>query len=401
VIRITLVMALREIRRNTLRSFLTMLGIVIGVGAVIALVTIGEGATMQVTSDIGKLGDRLLIVSPGGMRRSSGFTAAQAFTRDDVVAIRNEVSGAERVAPTVTRQALAVWGNRNYTTSVTGATDEYIDVRAYRLARGRRLMEMEVSAGSPVCLLGATVKKELFGNNDALGASIRLDKLTCEVVGVLAAKGQSGMGQDQDDIVLMPLRTVQRRLAGNNDITTIFVSARSKSNTARVKQQIEGLLRQRRRTTPGAEDNFMVRDMQEIAQAMTSATGTLTALLGAIAAVSLLVGGIGIMNIMLVNVTERTREIGIRLAIGALAREVLLQFLVEAVVLSTFGGILGITLGLLGSYAATRSLAVPFVIVPNILVVAFGFSAVIGIAFGYLPAHKAARLNPIEALRHE
>jgi putative ABC transport system permease protein len=209
------------------------------------------------------------------------------------------------------------------------------------------------------------------------------------------------MGQDQDDVVLMPMRTVQRRLVGNNSIGTIYVSAAPKRSTARVKSQIEQLLRERRRIESGAEDNFNVRDMQEIAEAMSSATGTLTALLGAIAAVSLLVGGIGIMNIMLVNVTERTREIGIRLAIGALAREVLLQFLVEAVVLSMLGGVIGISLGLAGSYAATRSLGVPFVVVPNILMLAFGFSALIGVAFGYLPAHKAARLNPIEALRHE
>jgi putative ABC transport system permease protein len=401
MIRITLVMAFRQIRRNTLRSFLTMLGIVIGVGAVIALVTIGQGATARVTADIGKLGDKLLIVSPGGMRRSSGFSQAEGFTKEDVAAISNEVPGAQRVAPTVQKQALAVWGNRNWSTSVTGTTNEYLEVRAYTLAAGRALTEAEVTAGQPLCLLGASVKKELFAAEDAIGSSLRLDKLSCEVVGVLAAKGQSGMGQDQDDVVLMPLRTVQRRLLGSNGINTIYVSAAHDVSTARVKAQIENLLRERRRIAEGAEDDFNVRDMQEIAEAMTSATGTLTALLGAIAAVSLLVGGIGIMNIMLVNVTERTREIGIRLAIGALAREVLLQFLVESIVLSMLGGVIGIVIGLLGSYAAARSLGVPFVVVPNILMIAFGFSAFIGIAFGYLPAHKAARLNPIEALRHE
>jgi putative ABC transport system permease protein len=401
VIRITLVMALREIRRNTLRSFLTMLGIVIGVGAVIALVTIGEGASARVTADIAKLGDKLLIVSPGGVRRSSGFSAAAAFSQDDVEAIKREVPGAERVAPTVNRQALAVWGNRNWQTSVTGTTNDYLDVRAYAVAQGRRLTDAEVRSGHSLCLIGATVGKELFGSADPLGAAIRLDKLSCEVVGVLAAKGQSGMGQDQDDVVLMPLRTVQRRLVGTNDISSVYVTAAASHSTARVKAQIEGLLRERRRIAEGAEANFSVRDMQEIAEAMSSATGTLTALLGAIAAVSLLVGGIGIMNIMLVNVTERTREIGIRLAIGALAQEVLWQFLVEAVVLSMLGGVIGIVLGLGGSFAATRSLEVPFVVAPNILMLAFGFSALIGIAFGYLPAHKAARLNPIEALRHE
>jgi putative ABC transport system permease protein len=401
VILLSFMMALREIRRNTLRSVLTMLGIVIGVGAVIALVTIGQGASNKVAADIGKLGTNLLIVSPGGMRRSSGFTAAQSFVKEDVDAIQSEVLGVERVAPSVTRQALAIWGNKNWRTSVTGTTDAYLDVRDYRVEKGRRPSEAEFKSGQPLCLLGATTAKELFGTSDPLGASIRLDKLTCEVVGVLAGKGQSGMGQDQDDIVLMPLRAVQRRLAGSNDIGAVYVSVEKTRSTTLVRDRIDALLRDRRRIAPSADADFSVRDMKEIAQAMSSATGTLTALLGAIAGVSLLVGGIGIMNIMLVNVTERTREIGIRLAIGALASEVLLQFLVEAVVLALFGGTLGIGLGLVGSYFATRAFGLPFALYPDILLVAFGFSAVIGIVFGYLPAHKAARLNPIEALRHE
>ena len=401
MIRITLTMALREIRRNTLRSFLTMLGIVIGVGAVIALVSIGKSASARVTADIAKLGNNLLIVNPGGMRRSSGFAAAAAFEHDDVEAIRSDVTGIGAVAPTVNRQTLAVWGNRNWRTSVTGTTNEYLEVRSYAIAKGRRLSDAEINSGQPLCLLGASVVRELFGASDPIGASIRLDKLSCEVIGTLAGKGQAAMGQDQDDVVVMPLRTVQRRLAGSNDIGAIYVSAASARNTTRVREQIERLFAERRRIPPGGEYDFQVRDMQEIAQTMSAATGTLTALLGAIAAVSLLVGGIGIMNIMLVNVTERTREIGIRLAIGALAQEVLLQFLVEAVVLSMIGGLIGIVAGVVGSWAATRALELPFTVVPDILVVAFLFSALIGIAFGYLPAHKAARLNPIEALRHE
>jgi putative ABC transport system permease protein len=224
VIRITLLMALREIRRNTLRSFLTMLGIVIGVGAVIALVTIGQGASARVTSDISKLGDNLLIVSPGGQRRSSGFAQAPAFTKDDVDTIAQEIPGAARVAPVASRQTLAVWGNRNWRTQATGTTNDYLDVRGYTLQAGRSLTEQEVMSGTALCVLGATVKKELFGAADPLGELIRLDKVSCEVIGVLVAKGQSGMGQDQDDVIIMPLRTVQRRMAGSNDVSTIFVS---------------------------------------------------------------------------------------------------------------------------------------------------------------------------------
>ena len=401
MIRATLWMALREIRRNTLRSILTMLGIVIGVGAVIALVTIGEGATARVKADIAKLGDNLLIVTPGGGRRGPSTTPAPAFTRTDSVAIRREVTGAERVAPTATRQVQIVSGNRNAQTQAVGTTPPYLEIRAYTITKGRMFSEAESQMGRPLCVLGMTVVRTLFGSSDPLGASIRVDKLSCEVIGVLGGKGQSGMGQDQDDVVLVPLRALQKRVAGNDDVNAIYVSAQNSQATTRVRQRIESLFRERRRIDSGAEDNFRVRDMQEIAQTMSATTGTLTALLGAIAAVSLVVGGIGIMNIMLVSVTERTREIGIRLAIGARAREVLLQFLIEAVVLSTLGGLIGIGLGLVGSGLATRALAVPFVLLPDILLLSFVFSALVGILFGYLPAHKAARLNPIEALRHE
>lgn len=397
----TLWMAVREILRNKLRSFLTMLGIVIGVSAVIALVNIGEGATAKVKADIGKLGDNLLIVSPGAGRRSATYTPAPLFTLDDVAAVRREVTGVEHVAPTAGAQQLVVWGNKNHQSGVTGTTNDYLAARGYRLARGREFLPTEQASGRAVCLLGATVKNELFGAADPLGSSVRVGKVSCLVIGELASKGQSGMGQDQDDLVLMPLRTVQRRLIGDPGVNAIFLSAKSSQITSSVERQLEALLRQRRRIPPGAEDDFSVRDMQEIAEAMSSATGTLTALLGAIAAVSLLVGGIGIMNIMLVNVTERTREIGIRLAIGALARDVLFQFLVEAVVLSTLGGVIGIAAGLGMSWSATRALDLPFLLQPEILLLAFGFSAFVGVLFGFLPARKAARLNPIEALRYE
>jgi putative ABC transport system permease protein len=378
-----------------------MLGIVIGVGAVIALVTIGQGATAKVQSDIGKLGTNLLIVSPGAMRRSSGFAASKGFDKEDVDAIQHDVLGVERVAPTVSRQALVVWGNKNWRTGITGTTSTYLDVRDYQLAKGRKPTDAEFASGRPLCVIGMTPAKELFGTTEPVGAQVRVDKLSCEIIGVLASKGQSGIGQDQDDVVLMPLRAVQRRLAGSNDVGAIYVTVAKSRSTSLVRDRIETLLRDRRRIPANAESDFSVRDMKEIAETMSAATGALTGLLGAIAGVSLLVGGIGIMNIMLVNVTERTREIGIRLAIGALASEVLLQFLVEAVVLSMFGGVIGIGLGLIGSYFATRSLGLPFALMPEILLLSFGFSALIGVGFGYLPAHKAARLNPIEALRHE
>ncbi|HWM89591.1 MAG TPA: ABC transporter permease [Thermoanaerobaculia bacterium] len=395
----TLLMSLREIRRNTLRSLLTMLGVIIGVGAVVVLVTLGEGASAKVEADIAKLGDNLLIVSTGANRRGPSFSAARSFERADVAAIESEVSGLAGIAPAAQQQTPVVSGNRNWRTSVIGTTPDYLDVRGYEVGSGRAFTETEVTSGRAVVVLGETVRKELFGSQDPIGQQVRIGRMPAEVIGVLSAKGQAAMGQDQDDVVLLPLVTFQRRIAGNTDISSIYISAAEGRPTVLVQSQIESLLRQRRR--PSGEDDFNVRDMAEIAATMASATGAMTALLGAIAGVSLLVGGIGIMNIMLVSVTERTREIGIRLSIGALPREVLLQFLVEAVVLSSLGGTLGILAGLGGGWFAAGALEVPFVILPQIVLVAFLFSAAVGVVFGILPARRAARLNPIEALRHE
>ncbi len=394
-------MALKELRRNATRSVLTMLGIVIGVCAVIALVNIGEGTTQKVSQDIGKLGDNLLIINPGAGRRSATFVQAPAFTQDDVEAIRREVTSVSKIAPTASSQQLLVWGNRNFQAAVTGSNNDYLGVRGYTLASGRTFAASELTSGRGVCILGETVRAELFGETPAVGETVRVGKVSCLVIGLLEAKGQSGMGQDQDAVVLMPLRAVQRRILGNTDINAIFVSAKSAALTTSAEGQITGLLRSRRRVPAGADLDFSVRNMKEIAETMSAATGSLTALLGAIAAVSLVVGGIGIMNIMLVSVTERTREIGIRLAIGALASDVLIQFLIEAVVLSTLGGVIGIGLGLAVSFSVTNAMGVPFLIQPGVLLLAFGFSAAVGVLFGYLPAHKAAKLNPIEALRHE
>ena len=398
----TLLLALREIRRNVMRSVLTVLGVVIGVAAVITMVTLGNGATARVTAEIASLGSNLLMVRSGQRTRGGARGSAEPLRMDDLEAIRTEVPGLAGVAPTVSGVTQAIYGNENWSTSVTGGDDQFLAVRNWTLASGRIFSESDLRSGSALCILGETVRSKLFGTQDPLEATIRLEKLSCRVIGVLSAKGQSNFGSDQDDFVLVPLRTFQRRISGNSDaLGTIFVSAASGVSTARVQQNLEALLRQRRRIPPGRENDFWVMDMKEIAGTVTGATRVLTGLLGAVAAVSLLVGGIGIMNIMLVSVTERTREIGTRLAIGALARDVLLQFLVEAVVLSSLGGVIGIALGLAGAALGARALEVPFIFDPGIVAIAFLFSAAVGVVFGFFPARQAARLNPIDALRHE
>lgn len=396
----TIVMAIREIRRNSLRSVLTTLGIVIGVASVIAMVTLGRGATRKITQEISGMGTNLLIVMPGSDRRGPTSGSAPQLQAEDARVIERDVEAVAAVAPAASRGVLVVYGNRNWNTVATGSTNAYFSVRRFELGSGQLFSEAQLEGGS-ACILGATVKRELFGAQDALGASIRVGTVSCLVTGVLVAKGPSTFGQDQDDFVVLPLTTFQRRIAGNTDVGSIFVSAASDRLTVKAKQQIESIMRERRRIVPGQANDFMVQDMQEISNTLGRVTGALTALLGAIAGVSLLVGGIGIMNIMLVSVTERTREIGIRLSIGARGREVLLQFLIEAVTLSILGGIIGVGVGLLASYGGARALGLPFSIVPEIIGVAFAFSATVGVAFGFFPARKASRMNPIEALRHE
>ena len=395
-------LALLAIRRNVLRSSLTVLGIVIGVAAVIAMTTIGAGATRKVGDDIAKLGTNLLMLRPGQGYGGGGGARADAppFKIADAEAIAREVPGVEAVAPTAQKPAQAIAAAKNWSTSITGSTTSFLTVRSWPLASGRIFTEGEERAGNAVCVLGETVRRELFGSADPVGSRIRLGKLTCLVVGLLEAKGESSFGQDQDDVVLVPLRWLQRTLAGNTDVGAIFVSAKNGVSTSKVSDELTLLMRERRHS-PTGEDDFSIRDMKEIATALTATTRVMTSLLGAVAAVSLLVGGIGIMNIMLVSVTERTREIGIRLAIGALEREVLTQFLVEAVVLSSVGGVVGIALGLGAAAAGTRAIGAPFVFQPGIVVLAFVFSAAVGVVFGFFPARQAARLDPIEALRHE
>jgi len=398
----TVLLAFRELRRNVLRSSLTILGIVIGVAAVITMVTLGRGATAQVTADIASLGSNMLQVRPGERFGGGGVrSAALPLKIEDAVAIAAEISSVVAVAPSASKAALAVYGNVNWTTSVIGTDNDFLKVRDWPLTSGREFADGELRGGKAVCLLGATVRKELFEQQDPVGAAIRLGSMSCQVIGVLEAKGMSSFGHDQDDLVITPLRTFQRRIAGNQNVEIIYVSAEDVSDTEKVKSDIEALMRQRRHLGRTANDDFHVRDMQEIVERVTGTTEVLTSLLGAVAAVSLLVGGIGIMNIMLVSVTERTREIGIRLAIGALERDVLRQFLVEAVVLSSLGGVIGIALGLSGSAFLAPTVGVQFMLDTTIVLIAFAFSAAVGVVFGYFPARKAARLNPIDALRHE
>jgi len=305
------------------------------------------------------------------------------------------------LAPVSSTSRPIIYGNRNITTQVTGSTEAFLQVREYALDSGRSFEESDLAGARSVCLLGSQTRQDLFGDQDPLGETIRVGRLACEVIGTLAPKGQSSSGMDQDSLVLMPLTTVQRRVVGNTWIGSMFLKVDEDADSSRVIDEVRAILRERRRIQAGAEDNFSVRDTREIAAAFTSASTAMTSLLGAIAAVSLLVGGIGIMNILLVSVTERTREIGLRMALGARSREVLLQFLIESVVISLMGGIIGILLGILGSLAASRFMQIPWIVSPRTLMMAFGVAAAVGVLFGILPARKAARLEPIEALRHE
>jgi putative ABC transport system permease protein len=396
-----MLLSLREIRRNVMRSVLTILGIVIGVAAVIIMVTIGGGATVQVSQQIASMGSNLLMITPGKRLGPGQSTGSIPFKESDAKAIARDVSSVAAVAPASSQSLKAIFGNQNWSTQVIGSNSQYFRVTNRSIRAGRQFTDSELRSGAAVCIVGETILKKLFGGKEALGEKIRLQKLSCEVIGLLEAKGQSTMGTDQDDIVVIPLSTYQRRIAGNQDVGIIQVSVEEGVATEKVQTEIARLLRERRHLSPSDDDNFNIMDMKEIAKTLTGTTQLLTALLSAVAAVSLLVGGIGIMNIMLVSVTERTREIGIRLAIGALEREVLMQFLVEAVVLSSFGGLMGIVLALAGSVWLAGVLLVPFVFDAGIVIVAFLFSAAVGVIFGYFPALKAARMDPIEALRHE
>jgi putative ABC transport system permease protein len=395
-----LLLALREIRRNLLRSFLTMLGIVIGVSAVITMVTLGNGATRSVQAQIASLGSNLLMVLPG-QRMGPGSGGGPAFAMADVEAVASQIGGIRLVAPEVRSGATLVANGRNWSAGVTGSTQDWFSVSNWTLASGRGFEPDEERVGAAVCVIGATVRRELFGSADPIGERVRLKKFSCTVVGLLGPKGQGAMGNDQDNLLVLPLATMQRRVVGHTRINTILVSMADSADPARLKASLEQLMRERRKLADNEDNNFNVLDTRQIADTMSGTTQIMTMLLGAVAAVSLVVGGIGIMNIMLVSVTERTREIGVRLAIGALEREVLLQFLVEAVVLAALGGLIGIALATGASIALAQLMRIPYAFDPAINLLAFAFAAGIGVVFGYFPARRAARLDPIEALRHE
>jgi putative ABC transport system permease protein len=396
----TLLLSLRAITRNVLRSFLTILGVVIGVAAVITMVTLGKGATRSVSDQISSMGSNLLMLRPG-QRFGPTADAAPNFKLADVEAIRTQISSIDAVAPVASLSVTAVYQARNWSTIVTGSTNDHFRAGNWEIVAGREFSETEERSGRAVCVIGETVRSNLFGAQNPVGSDIRIKQFSCEVVGLLKAKGQSAMGSDQDDTVVMPLRTVQRRLTGSQDVSRLTVSVREGASIDAAKEQLVLLMRERRNIAENEDDNFRVMDTRQIAETLTGTTRILTMLLGAVAAVSLLVGGIGIMNIMLVSVTERTREIGIRLAIGALEREVLLQFLIEAVVLASLGGLIGLALAAGASMTIARMMGIPYLFDPLTNLLSFLFSAAIGVIFGFFPARRAAQLDPIDALRHE
>jgi putative ABC transport system permease protein len=395
-------LAVRAIRRHVLRSFLTVLGIVIGVFAVVTMVTLGKGASRSVHDQVSGLGANVLTVLPGtAPGRGGGGATPPPFKPEDVDAIRDQIGGVTAVAAQAQVSETAVYNAANWQTTVNGASNAYLDAQNWALTEGRRFTGDEEQAGKSVCLVGSTVARNLYANQSPLGTTLRLGSISCTVVGALATRGQGGFGQDNDDAVIMPIKAVQRRLTGNREIRAIIVGADPAYDSKAIQQSIAALLRERRNIHDGKLDDFTIFDSKQIADTLASITGTLTAIVSAVAAISLLVGGIGIMNIMLVSVTERTREIGIRLAIGALGHEVMLQFLVEAVVLSCIGGLIGLVLALGASIGLSRLLDLPFAFDPVTNLMAFAFSGLIGVVFGYFPARRAAALNPIDALRHE
>jgi putative ABC transport system permease protein len=397
--------AFRALRRNKMRTILTMLGIIIGVGAVIAMVALGRAAKVQIQARIAALGQNVVVVFSGSVNRNgvfSGFGGAGTLTVEDALAIQNEVPNIAAVSPEVRSSAQIMAGENNWSTSITGESIDYLPViRQWDFAEGEIFTEADVRSAAKVCVLGKTTADKLFPDGGAVGQIIRIKNVPVKVLGVLKPKGVSMIGQDQDDTVIVPYTTGMKRFAGVTMLRTINVSATSADRVADVIDGMTQLLRQRHRIQPGRDDDFIIRNPQEFFEAQNAATDTMTALLAGVATISLIVGGIGIMNIMLVSVTERTREIGIRMAVGARGHDILLQFLIEAVTLSSIGGILGILSGIGGAKMLTLIKHWPTLVSTNSIILAFVFSAAVGIFFGFYPARKASQLDPIEALRYE
>nr|NUR36881.1 FtsX-like permease family protein [Sphingomonas sp.] len=397
----SLLLALREIRRHLLRSILTVLGIVIGVAAVVTMVTVGNGVTASVRAQIASLGANTLILVPNSSGRQAGSGTPRNFTNEDVDAIRQQIGGIAGAAGQVNSPQTAAANGISWQTTVTGTSGEGLRIQAMSVTSGRIFTPEEEAAGKSVCIIGETVRKNLYHDLDPVGSELHVGKLACPVIGVLKERGQGGMGNDQDDTVLMPLKTVQRQVIGTTNIYWTVLGVSPAYDNQAVSTDLSRLLRERRHLAPGEPDDFRLIDMKQISDTVSGTLRVMTALVAAIASISLIVGGIGIVNIMLVSVTERTREIGIRLAIGALAREVRLQFLTEAVVLCSLGGAIGIALSFGLSLLLTRIMDVQFLFDPLINVGSLLFSSFLGILFGYVPAQRAAALNPIDALRHE
>ncbi len=397
--------ALRALVRNKLRAFLTMLGIIIGVASVIAMLALGEGSKRSITDEMSSMGSNLVMVMPNFQRRggvSLGASISMALKYSDVTAIRNEAASISAVSPTVNANGQVIYGNQNTQTSVYGVSEEYIDIRKMKIQSGRIFTETEIRSMAKVCILGQTVVENLFGEGaDPVGISIRIKNLPFEIIGVLEDKGESGMGQDQDDMILAPYTTVQRRLAAIDYINGIYCSAVSEEKSAAAIEEVEEILRRTHKLKESDENDFRVMSQSELIETVSTITNIMTLLLGAIASISLLVGGIGIMNIMFVSVTERTREIGLRMSIGGRGKDILRQFLVESMLLSIAGGIFGIIFGYIIAKGAGTLMSTDTYITTQSVVLAFVVCFAIGVFFGWYPARKAANLNPIDALRYE
>ncbi len=390
--------------RNKMRSILTMLGIIIGVGAVIAMVAIGKGAQTQVEAQISGLGSNILMVFPGSTSRGGvmgGSGTGTGLTEEDQHAVKEQCPAVAYVSPQVGSGGQIIYGNQNWQTRINGGTVDFFAIRDWRLGAGDFFTEQDVRAATKVCLLGQTIVQQLFAGEDPIGKTIRIRSIPFRVIGTLKAKGQNAMGMDQDDLIIVPYTSLQKRIMGHTHSWGFIASAASKAQIPLAQQQIRDLLRMRHNLGPGEEDDFTIRTQTEIADAQSATANIMTVLLASIASISLLVGGIGIMNIMLVSVTERTREIGVRISIGARPRDILTQFLMESIVMSLIGGIIGIMLGLIASSLLSKFAGWPTYVTAQSIILAVSFSMGVGIFFGYYPARKAASLNPIEALRYE